>query len=43
MIPQLPKDSKIRIGKVPGGYELTREAPIGGRWGRMLLAGFKPS
>lgn len=40
MIPELPKDSKIRIAAIPAGYEITREAPIGGRHGRLFLAGF---
>src|SRR2546425_11035369 len=40
MIPQLPNDSKIRIAQIPGGYEVTRKAPLGGRWGRVLFAGF---
>ena len=40
MIPQLPNESKIRFAEIPGGYEFTREAPIGGPHGHLFLAGF---
>ncbi len=40
MIPQLPNGSNIRIAPISNGYEVTRNAPAGGRWGRVFLAGF---